>query len=266
MDSELERRGYPAALFFWRGVTTHKIGITAWFVTVLVGLSLTLSAPIAFAEDPVGVWVGDLKIPGADLHLAVHLRRDGTGALTGSFDSLDQGVRGLPLGEVTTTVDSLTFTVPNIGGTFSGTWQTGTKHWSGTWRQGQTNLPLEFARGEVPPAPTVVGPTVVGLDGDWAGVLDINGSQLRLALHVKTTPTEGTTATLDSIDQNALGIPVSAISREGPHVRLELKVLSATFDGTLEPGNQTIAGTWTQSSLSLPLTLQRRPAGAKQPP
>ena len=131
---------------------------------------------------------------------------------------------------------------------------------------GAGELPLDLARGEVPPAPTVVGPKVVGLDGDWAGVLDINGSQLRLALHVKTTPAEGTTATLDSIDQNALGIPVSAISREGPHVRLELKALAATFDGNLEPGNQKIAGTWTQSSLSLPLTLQQRPAGAKQPP
>jgi hypothetical protein len=238
----------------------RKIGTTAWFATVLVGLSLALSAPIAFAEDPVGVWVGELKTPGADLHLAVHLRRDGTGALTGSFDSLDQSVRGLPLGEVTASVDSLTFTVPSIGGSFTGTWQTATKHWSGAWRQGQANLPLEFARGEVLPAPTVVGPTVVGLDGDWDGALDINGTQLRLALHVKTTPAQGTTATLDSIDQNALGIPVSAISREGPNVRLELKAISAAFDGTLKPGNQTIAGTWTQGSRSLPLTLQQRPA------
>ena len=240
-------------------MSMRKIGITEWLATVLVGLSPALGAPIA-AEDPVGVWLGDLKIPGGELHVAVHLRRDGTGALTGSFDSLDQGVRGLSLGEVAATVDSLTFTVPSIRGTFTGTWQTGTKHWSGTWRQGSTNLPLELARGEVPPAPTVVG-----LDGDWDGVLDINGTQLRLALHVKTTPAEGTTATLDSIDQNALGAPVSAISREGPHVRLELKALAATFDGALEPGNQTIAGSWTQGSLSLPLKLQQRAAGAKQP-
>jgi hypothetical protein len=247
-------------------MSMRKIGKTAWFATVLAGLSLALGASIAFAEDPLGVWVGALKIPGADLHVAFHLRRDGTGVLTGTFDSLDQGVRGLPLGEVTASADSLTLTVPSIGGTFSGAWQTGTKHWSGTWRQGQANLPLELARGEVLPAPAVVGPTVVGLDGDWAGVLDINGLQLRLALHVKTTPADGTTATLDSIDQNAVGIPVSAISREGSHVRLELKTLGATFDGTLKPGNQTIAGTWIQSSLSLPLTLQQHPAGAKQPP
>ncbi len=239
----------------------RKIGTPAWLATFLVGLSLALSAPIAFAEDPVGVWVGDLKIPGGDLHVAVHLRRDGTGALTGSFDSLDQGVRGLPLGEVTASVDGLTFTVPSIGGTFTGTWQAGTKHWSGTWRQGQANLPLELARGEVLPGPTVVGPTVVGLDGDWAGVLDINGAQLRLALHVKTTPAEGTKATLDSIDQNALGIPVSVISREGPHVRLELKALAATFDGTLEPGNQTIAGKWTQSSTQLAADTATTPGG-----
>jgi hypothetical protein len=231
----------------------RKIGITTWLATILVGLSLALSAQFAFAEDPVGVWVGDLKTPGADLHLAVHLRRDGTGALTGSFDSLDQSVRGLALGEVTASVDSLTFTVPSIRGTFTGTWQSGTKLWSGTWRQGQANLPLELGRGEVPPMPTVVG-----LDGDWDGVLVVNGTQLRLALHVKTTSAEGTTATLDSIDQNALGAPVSAISRDGAQVRFELKALAARFDGALEPGNQTIAGSWKQGSLSLPLKLQQR--------
>lgn len=237
----------------------HRIGITEWFATVLVGLSPALGAPIA-AEDPVGVWVGDLKIPGGELHVAVHLGRDGTGTLTGSFDSLDQGARGLSLGEVTASVDRLTFTVPSIHGTFTGTWQTGTKHWSGTWRQGSANLPLELARGGV-----LAAPTVLGLDGDWDGVLDINGAQLRLALHVKTTPADGTTATLDSIDQNALGAPVSAISREGPQVRLELKTLAATFDGALKSGNQTITGRWTQGSLSLPLTWQQRPAGAMQP-
>ncbi len=239
----------------------RKIGTTAWFATVLVGLPVALGAQIAFAEDPVGVWVGDVKSPGGDLHLAVRLRREGSGVLTGSFDSLDQGVRGLPLGEVTASTDSLTFTVPSIGGSFTGTWQTGTKHWSGTWRQGQAILPLELARGEVLPAPRVVG-----LDGDWDGVLEVNDTQLRLALHVKTTPADGTTATLDSIDQNALGIPVSAISREGPHVRLEFKALAATFGGTLEPGNQKMVGTWAQSSLSLPLTLRQRPAapGAKK--
>src|SRR5277367_429392 len=187
-------------------MSVRKTGITAWFAAVLAGLLLALSAPIAFAEDPVGVWVGELKIPGADLHVAVHLRRDGTGALTGTFDSLDQGARGLPLGEVTASVDSLTFTVPSVRGTFTGTWQTGTKHWSGSWRQGSANLPLELARGEVPPATTAVG-----LDCDWDVVLDINGTHRRLALHVKTALAEGTTGTLESSDQNAPGAPVSAI-------------------------------------------------------
>jgi uncharacterized protein len=240
-------------------MSLRKIGITAWFATVLVGIPRSFGAPAVLTEDPVGIWVGDLKIPGSDLHVAVHLRRDGTGALTGTFDSLDQGARGLPLGEVSASADSLTFTVPSVRGTFTGSWQAEIKHWTGTWRQGSANLPLELARGEVRPAPTIVG-----LDGDWDGVLNVNGTQLRFALHVKTTPADGTTSTLDSIDQNALGASVSAISREGAHVRLELKALSATFDGSLGASNQTISGTWAQGALSLPLTLQRRPEGAKQ--
>jgi hypothetical protein len=48
--------------------------------------------------------------------------------------------------------------------------------------------------------------------GDWQGALSAGGAQLRLALHITAGKDGSLTATLDSVDQGAYGIPVSAIS------------------------------------------------------
>ena len=58
--------------------------------------------------------------------------------------------------------------------------------------------------------------------GDWDGALTIGGGMtLRLALHVVHEP-DGLTATLDSLDQGALGIPASSTALDGGKVRIEV--------------------------------------------
>jgi len=106
-------------------------------------------------------------------------------------------------------------------------------------------------------------PMVSGLDGDWSGALQLGVVKLRMALHVKTGA-DGTTATFDSVDQGALGLPVSSIARDGAKVRLELKAPSAVFEGALAADGATIVGAWTQRGAALPLTLVRQAPGAPQ--
>lgn len=106
-------------------------------------------------------------------------------------------------------------------------------------------------------------PEVSGLDGDWSGALELGVVKLRLALHVKTGA-EGTSASFDSLDQAAFGLPVSSIARDGAKVRFELKAPPAVFEGVLAADGGTIVGTWTQGGHSLPLTLVRQAPGAPQ--
>jgi hypothetical protein len=62
---------------------------------------------------------------------------------------------------------------------------------------------------------------------------------------------------LDSLDQGAKGLPVTTVTRNGSSLKLELKQIGGTFEGTIDPATATIEGTWTQLGASRPLVLTR---------
>jgi pimeloyl-ACP methyl ester carboxylesterase len=223
---------------------------------LIAGLCLALAGAAA-AEEAAGDWLGQIKTT-AELHVGVRLKKAADGGYSGTFESFDQGVRNLRLAEVTATADTLTFTVAIVGGRFEGKWDAARKAWVGEWTQRSIRTPLVLTRGEIPAMPVVAG-----LDGDWDGTLEVAGQRLRLAFHVNTT-SEGTIATLDSIDQQANGIPVSAVKREGDKVSFEIKVIQGGFEGALDPAGQTLTGRWTQQGIPAPFVLTRRAAGARQ--
>ncbi|MBI2840861.1 MAG: alpha/beta fold hydrolase [Acidobacteria bacterium] len=92
--------------------------------------------------------------------------------------------------------------------------------------------------------------------GDWLGTLDAGAVSLRLVLHIVNTDA-GLTATLDSPDQGAKGIPVTKIVRTGEALRCEVGAVGGVIEGTFDKGLQTIAGTWAQGGNKLPLVLKR---------
>ncbi len=92
--------------------------------------------------------------------------------------------------------------------------------------------------------------------GDWQGTLSVGGAELRLVLHVTKAADGALKATLDSVDQNANGIPVSSISLKDSKLNLAIDAVHGTYEGTVAPDAKTISGTWTQNS-SLPLEFKR---------
>jgi len=94
------------------------------------------------------------------------------------------------------------------------------------------------------------------IDGAWLGTLDAGAVKLRVAFHFLTTAA-GLTAKMDSLDQGAKGLMVTTVSRNGVSLKLELKQLDGTFEGTIDAPRMTIAGTWTQGGRSLSLVLTR---------
>src|SRR5580692_2870183 len=48
--------------------------------------------------------------------------------------------------------------------------------------------------------------------GDWHGTLDVGATQLHLVLHVTAAPDSTLHATMDSVEQQADGIPVTTIT------------------------------------------------------
>ena len=102
---------------------------------------------------------------------------------------------------------------------------------------------------EAKPAPSVTG--------DWLGTLDVGGQPLRLAFHIAKGEDGALTATLDSLDQGAMGIKVDKVAYVDGALTLELAALSARYEGTVVKDGAEIAGSWSQGPGSLPLKLTR---------
>ena len=99
------------------------------------------------------------------------------------------------------------------------------------------------------------------ITGDWTGALDTGMGTLHLVLHVTKGPDGALKATLDSVDQNANGIPVSSITLKDSKLSLGVDAVHGTYEGKVSADAKTISGTWSQGQ-SLPLEFKRGGAAA----
>ncbi len=91
--------------------------------------------------------------------------------------------------------------------------------------------------------------------GTWNGMLETQGIQLPLVIHIQETDT-GFTATMDSPDQGATGIEITAVTFENPNLNFEVTPMAITYAGKLNAAGN-IEGTFTQMGQSLPLNFSR---------
>ena len=94
------------------------------------------------------------------------------------------------------------------------------------------------------------------ITGEWNGVLSVQGMKLRLVFHVSKTDA-GYTATMDSPDQGAKGIPMTSARFENNVMTLEHNLAQIVYVGTVD-ATDSIAGKFTQAGQSFPLTLHRK--------
>jgi hypothetical protein len=118
-------------------------------------LTVAACALAAAAGDApfAGDWIGSLDINGSPLRIAFHLKHDG-GRWTGTFDSLDQGARGIAMDQVEVDGNKLLWKMAAAGIVYEGAFDPATGEISGTLLQGGAKLPLAFKHTE-PPAPLV---------------------------------------------------------------------------------------------------------------
>jgi hypothetical protein len=95
------------------------------------------------------------------------------------------------------------------------------------------------------------------ITGDWQGTIDTGSQKLRLVLHVTGDQKMGWKATVDSLDQKAMGLTVDTITLADSTLNFEMNRLQANFTGKWNPKQNSIVGTWSQQSSSLPLTFSK---------
>jgi hypothetical protein len=218
-------------------------------------LLLPLLAGSAAAQELAGDWEGILQAGPAQLLLVLHVTGDSTTGYRGTFDSPDQNALGTQVGAIAFDGSRLTFTLPQVGGSFEGTMHESGATIAGLWSQGGNSLPLELERRTGGPPPPRV-PSPGELDGVWSGSIPVQGQSLELIVRV-TTYEDGLGGTLDVPAQNAQGLPITLLTRDGANIHLEMRQLAAVFDGTLNADGTSISGTWGQPGFEAPLVLRK---------
>lgn len=73
----------------------------------------------------------------------------------------------------------------------------------------------------------------VRIVGNWLGTLEAGPQKLRMGLHITSNDKGELTSTLDSLDQNALGLRVQQTTFADNKLHLDIPVPPAQYDGTL---------------------------------
>lgn len=95
------------------------------------------------------------------------------------------------------------------------------------------------------------------ITGIWNGILKVQGMQLRLVFNISKTD-NGYNATMDSPDQGAKGIPVTTVCFENAKLLLKIDNAGILYEGLYE--EDSIAGTFKQAGLAVPMNLSRKMA------
>lgn len=220
-------------------------------------LPLLFLAATCFAQSPdlAGDWQGTLNTGMGELRLVLHITKAPDGALKATMDSVDQNANGIPVDSVVLKNSKLNLNVGAVHGTYEGTVSPDAQTISGTWTQ-NTPLPLDFKRTAHPLKTEHKAAKPSDIDGAWLGTLDLGAAKLRIVFHIVNTE-DGLTATMDSPDQNANGIPTTSVTRDGANLKIEAKNINGVFEGKIAADLSSIDGTFTQMGASHPLLLKR---------
>jgi hypothetical protein len=238
----------------------------------LLTAALLLSSAFARGDEPAkniaGSWQGTLDAGSVKLRVVFNITQAAGGVLTATMDSPDQGARGIPVDSVTVTGTSLSIEVKAVNGTYKGALDAAGKAIAGQWTQGPGPLPLNLTKstgGDTISAAEILSPADLAANkeaaqkvaGIWNGTLAAGGSGLRLRVNITKTTAGSATGTMDSLDQGANGIPISAITLKEGKVRFEARGIGGVYEGTLAADGSALSGQWQQRGQSLPLDLQK---------
>lgn len=223
--------------------------------------AVTVKSDHRAGEGAQGAWQGTLQAGPMSLRLRFRIAANPDGAWRAEMDSVDQGVKAMAASAASFDAPTVKLNFNQIGGSFQGDLNADNSQLAGTWTQSGQTFPLKLERAQPEAAPTPESEadyayaSQAELQGHWRGTLAIQTVNLRLVFNIAKKSDATYTATLDSPDQGASGVPAGSVAFNAPRASLEWKGLAATFEGELKNGK--LDGTLTQAGARIPLVLQR---------
>lgn len=219
-------------------------------------------APSLDEEDNrrlTGSWVGSLKpIPNSDFEIAVVMRFEAgeSGEFNAYFDSPDQGARDITMQDLALEGDVFSASISRIGARFSG--DLGADFIDGSITQQGQQMALRLERGEYTSKGLELSAEAsTALGGRWQGSLETPAGVLTLVMRFETSAQGVVEGFMDSPDQGAEGIPITAVTYDAGSVVITIGAVNGAFTATLEEDQ--LNGNWSQGGASMPLVLDRSP-------
>jgi hypothetical protein len=227
---------------------------------LLVAAGMVGCACWLYAQElpvPAGHWEGTVTTAVGELPIAIDLDKNGKGELVAAYSQPSQGIEGIPLSNVAFEDGRVYMELRGSGGGKLTATVTGTSM-NGMFSVQQGTAPFVLVRtgdARFAAAPTSAAVTPA-LQGRWQGTLVVNGASLRLVLNVANHPDGTAVASIHSIDEGDVDIPV-LIAEQGTRVNIDVKMTKGTFTGEISADGKAIAGDYKLQGLSLPLTFTR---------
>jgi len=106
-------------------------------------------------------------------------------------------------------------------------------------------------------AATVLAARAQDITGDWQGTLKpAPGAELHLLLHISKANDGSLQGSLDSLDQSAMGIPISSMTFRNGTLTFASDAIQGKYEGKMNADGSAVDGTWTQSA-PMPLAWTR---------
>src|SRR5215831_1666507 len=113
-----------------------------WSSRILSLIFLSAVAYSAPAPDIAGNWLGTLQIEKTKLRIQFRINKTPEKMLVATMDSLDQGLRDIPVEKVILNDNKVLLDVKFIEGRFEGAVDSTGDSMAGTWLQGGQKVPL----------------------------------------------------------------------------------------------------------------------------
>lgn len=226
---------------------------------LLAAVPVTAVAVQDAADLLSGVWTGGIATPAGPLETSFYIEPDGQGGWTGSADTPEQRVWGLPLVAVELhDEDGSETRVAFVMGhaRYEGLLNREQRTLDGHWIQNGAEAEFDLDWRALPPP---LAPELAArLAGLWEGVLELGAIELRMVLRLARDERGRLGGYMKSPDQTPLEFAITRIDVLGAgRLRVAVGTLGATLEAELAQEDSELRTTFLQGAARLPLNLTR---------
>jgi hypothetical protein len=214
--------------------------------------------------DLQGCWEGVVEVSAMKLRIVLKVEKSPDGNYTATMDSIDQGVKGIPINAVTLSNSTVRFELSSMMVEYQGDLNTPATEISGQWEQRGMSFPLSLKRTSNPSTIAARLPSTAyarrqdsPLQGTWKGTLQAGDVPLRIIFKISEIAPGKFDGAMDSTDQGARNIPLSGVEFSQPTARFDIASVGGQYEGALKEDASEIDGDWTQAGRKFRLLLKR---------